>query len=68
MTVEPGQFVAVDLELYVQQGVVLVPTTAVQTGQDGQFVFVVSPDRTAVVHPVRTHAVNEQAVFVRLKP
>jgi multidrug efflux system membrane fusion protein len=48
----PGQFVAVDVELYVQQNAVLVPTTAVQTGQDGQFVFVVSADRTAVVRPV----------------
>jgi multidrug efflux system membrane fusion protein len=48
----PGQFVAVAVELYVQDGVVLVPTTAVQTGQDGQFVFVVSADKTAVVHPV----------------
>ena len=48
----PGQFVGVDVELYVQQGAVLVPTTAVQTGQDGQFVFVVSADRKAEVHPV----------------
>ncbi len=48
----PGQFVSVAVELYVQQGAVLVPTTAVQTGQDGQFVFVVSADRTAVVRPV----------------
>lgn len=47
----PGQFVAVDLELYIQEGAVLVPTSAVQTGQDGQFIFVVA-DRTAVVHPV----------------
>ena len=60
----PGQFVAVDLELYVQQGVVLVPTTAVQTGQDGQFVFVVSPDRTAVVHPVTAGlVVGDQTVI-----
>ena len=60
----PGQFVAVDLELYVQQGVVLVPTTAVQTGQDGQFVFVVSADRTAVVHPVTAGlVVGDQTVI-----
>jgi multidrug efflux system membrane fusion protein len=60
----PGQFVAVDLELYVQQGVVLVPTTAVQTGQDGQFVFVISPDRTAVVQPVTAGlVVGDQTVI-----
>jgi multidrug efflux system membrane fusion protein len=60
----PGQFVAVDLELYVQQGAVLVPTTAVQTGQDGQFVFVISPDRTAIVHPVTAGlVVGDQTVI-----
>ena len=60
----PGQFVAVDLELYVQEGVVLVPTTAVQTGQDGQFVFVISADRTAVVHPVTAGlVVGDQTVI-----
>jgi multidrug efflux system membrane fusion protein len=60
----PGQFVAVDLELYVQQGAVLVPTTALQTGQDGQFVFVVSPDRTAVVRPVTAGlVVGDQTVI-----
>jgi multidrug efflux system membrane fusion protein len=60
----PGQFVAVDLELYVQQGVVLVPTTAVQTGQDGQFVFVISADRTAVVQPVTAGlVVGDQTVI-----
>jgi multidrug efflux system membrane fusion protein len=48
----PGQFVAVDVEVYVQKNVVLVPTTAVQTSQDGQFVFVVSAKSTAEVRPV----------------
>ena len=48
----PGQFVQVDVELYVQDHAVLVPTTAVQTGQDGQFVFLVTPDKKAVVRPV----------------
>ena len=48
----PGQFVAVSVELYTKKNAVLVPTTAVQTGQDGQFVFVVAADRTAVVRPV----------------
>jgi multidrug efflux system membrane fusion protein len=48
----PGQFVAVAVELYVQEGAVLVPTTAVMTGQDGEFVFVVTADNKAEVHPV----------------
>ncbi|HEX7545670.1 MAG TPA: efflux RND transporter periplasmic adaptor subunit [Gemmatimonadaceae bacterium] len=49
----PGQFVGVAVELYVQQNVVLVPTTAVQTGQDGSFVFVVGADNKVQVRPVR---------------
>src|ERR1035437_8687945 len=48
----PGQFVGVAVELYVQQNVVLVPTTAVQTGQDGSFVFVVGADNKVQVRPV----------------
>jgi multidrug efflux system membrane fusion protein len=47
----PGQFVAVAVEVYTQENAVLVPTSAVQTGQDGQFVFVVT-NNAAVVHPV----------------
>src|ERR1019366_6372747 len=48
----PGQFVAVDVQLYVQEGAVLVPTPAVQAGQNGQFVFVVNAENKAEVHPV----------------
>jgi multidrug efflux system membrane fusion protein len=48
----PGQFVAVDVEVFVRQGAVLVPTAAVQTGQDGQFVFVVNAEGRAEVRPV----------------
>ncbi len=43
----PGQFVNVVLTLTMQPGAVVVPTQAVQTGQGGQYVFVVKPDRTA---------------------
>lgn len=42
----PGQFVNVVLTLTEQPNAVLVPQQAVQTGQDGQFVFVVKADRT----------------------
>lgn len=48
----PGQFVPAQLELYVQPDAVLVPTPAVQAGQDGQFVFVVAKDGTAQMRPV----------------
>lgn len=37
----PGQFADVSLTLGVDRNAVLVPSAAVQTGQDGQFVFVI---------------------------
>jgi membrane fusion protein, multidrug efflux system len=43
----PGQFVNTVLKLYVQKGAVVVPTRAVQTGQKGQYLFVIKPDNTA---------------------
>lgn len=48
----PGQFVNVSLKLYDQMDAVIVPAQAVQTGPDGQFVFVVKPDMTTEVRKV----------------
>ncbi len=48
----PGQFVHVVLTLTVQDNAVVVPTHAVQTGQQGPFVFIVKDDLTAEVRPV----------------
>ncbi|MBZ5596180.1 MAG: efflux RND transporter periplasmic adaptor subunit [Acidobacteriia bacterium] len=42
----PGKFVRVALRLGTLQDALLVPTQAVQTGQDGDYVFVVKPDMT----------------------
>ncbi|MHB1313742.1 MAG: efflux RND transporter periplasmic adaptor subunit, partial [Gemmatimonadaceae bacterium] len=49
----PGQFVPVSLELYRQPDAVLVPTEAIQTGQDGAFVFFIDGKGMAQVQPVR---------------
>jgi multidrug efflux system membrane fusion protein len=48
----PGQFLNVVLTLSSRAGAVVVPTQAVQTGQRGQFVFVVKSDQTAEARPV----------------
>jgi membrane fusion protein, multidrug efflux system len=48
----PGQFVNVALTLTKQIGAVLVPSQAVQSGQKGQYVFVVKPDQTVEARPV----------------
>ncbi len=42
----PGQFLNVSLTLGEQKNAVVVPTRALETGQEGQFVFVVRPDQT----------------------
>lgn len=48
----PGQFVTVSLRLQTDNGVTVVPSEAVQTGQGGQFVFVIKADNTVEQRPV----------------
>jgi len=48
----PGQFVNVVLTLTEEPNVIVVPSQAVQTGQEGQYVFVVKPDLTVESRPV----------------
>ncbi len=48
----PGQFVDVTLTLSEMPDTILVPSQAVQTGQDGSFVFVVAHDLSAQPRPV----------------
>ena len=42
----PGQFVNVILTLTTQPNAVLIPSQAIQSGQEGPYVFVVKPERT----------------------
>src|SRR5262249_793997 len=48
----PGQFVNVTLTLTTRTGATVAPSQAIQTGQQGQFVFVVKPDQTVEMRPV----------------
>ncbi|HKG94658.1 MAG TPA: efflux RND transporter periplasmic adaptor subunit [Gemmatimonadaceae bacterium] len=48
----PGQLVAVTLQLDVQPDALLVPSAAVQAGQQGDYVFVVDTASRAVMRPV----------------
>jgi multidrug efflux system membrane fusion protein len=50
----PGQFVQVSLTLSNLAGATVVPSQAVQTGQNGEFVFVVGPDQTVTNQAVAT--------------
>ncbi|MBT1070986.1 efflux RND transporter periplasmic adaptor subunit [Pelotalea chapellei] len=55
----PGQFVNLSMILAMRNNAVVVPSQAVQTGQKGQFVFVVKPDATAELRPVETGPVSQ---------
>jgi len=48
----PGQFVSVTLRLTTRPNAVVVPNQAVQTGQDGTYIYVVKEDQTVEVRPV----------------
>ncbi|NWF74357.1 MAG: efflux RND transporter periplasmic adaptor subunit [Nitrospirae bacterium] len=49
----PGQFVKVRILGAVRTGVILVPQSAVQQGPKGPILFVVGPDNTVEIRPVR---------------
>jgi membrane fusion protein, multidrug efflux system len=48
----PNQFVNVSLLLETHKGSVVIPSVAVQTGPQGNYVFTVKPDKTVAVSPV----------------
>jgi multidrug efflux system membrane fusion protein len=51
-TLWPGQFVNVVLTLTTQPDAVVIPSQAIQTGQQGQYVYVLRPDSTVESRPV----------------
>jgi multidrug efflux system membrane fusion protein len=55
----PGQFVNVALTLSTQSDAIVIPSEAVQVGQEGQHVFVVKPDKTVEMRPVTVGQTNE---------
>jgi multidrug efflux system membrane fusion protein len=48
----PGQFYTVRVKLYDQDNAIVVPSRALQTGPNGQFVYVVRPDMTVEIRKV----------------
>jgi len=60
----PGQFVTVAMTLQERPNAVVVPSQAVQSGQRGQYVYVVKQDNSVEMRPVRVEeAVNQQAII-----
>jgi multidrug efflux system membrane fusion protein len=60
----PGEFVRVSLRLTTLKDALVVPNQAVQTGQDGQFVYVVRPDKSVEMRPVVTSTRMDQDLVV----
>ena len=60
----PGQFVNVSMRLYDQKDAIVVPTQSVQTGPEGQYVFVVKPDMTAEVRKVIVDRTDGESAVV----
>ncbi len=60
----PGQYANVTLRLTTRSNALVVPNQAVQSGQDGTFVYVVNDDRTVTARPVVTGPrVDQQQVI-----
>jgi multidrug efflux system membrane fusion protein len=54
----PGQFVNVNVTLTTDPAATVIPTVAIQSGQNGTFVYVIKADKTVEMRPVtvaRTH-------------
>jgi multidrug efflux system membrane fusion protein len=66
----PGQFVNVVITLSADKDAIVVPSAAIQTGQDGQYVFVVKKDQSVELRTVQPgRAVgNETIVTTGLQP
>ena len=60
----PGEFVDVALVLSTQKNAVVVPTKAVQTGQQGEYVYIVRADSTAESRPVKTAGVYQNLTLI----
>jgi membrane fusion protein, multidrug efflux system len=66
----PGQFVNVTVTLTTDANATVVPTVAVQSGQQGTYVYVIKADNTVELRPVtvaRTHG-DDSIVRTGLKP
>jgi len=66
----PGEFVDTVLQLSVEKNAIVVQTRAIQSGQQGEYVYVVTPQDTAESRPVKTTGTYRDLTVVSagLKP
>jgi multidrug efflux system membrane fusion protein len=61
----PGQFVNVRVRLFEQKDAILIPSRSVQTGPNGQYVYVVKADKTAELRAVTVERNEGEQVVVK---
>jgi len=60
----PGEFVDVSVNLSVTKNAIIIPTKAVQTGQQGDYVYVIKQDNTAEARPVTTAGTYQNVTLI----
>ena len=60
----PGQYVTTDLKLYDQKDAIVLPAAAIQTGPQGEYVFVMKPDSTAEVRKIEVARTDGEQVVI----
>lgn len=58
MALWPGQYADIDVDLDIRKNTTVLPTVAVQAGQDSPYVYVVRPDKTAELRKVTVLATD----------
>jgi len=60
----PGQFVNARLHLATQKGGLVVPASVIQRGPDGPYAFVIKPDQTVEICPVKVAQIDNNQALV----
>ncbi|NLH48338.1 MAG: efflux RND transporter periplasmic adaptor subunit [Myxococcales bacterium] len=60
----PGQYVDVTLQLGIRRGAVVVPSAAVQVGQQGEYVYVLDAESKAALRLVKTGPIHENETTI----
>ena len=63
-TLWPGQFVSVSVRLFEQPDAIVIPSQAVQTGPEGQYVYVVGQDMLADVRKIKVQRSEGERTIV----
>ena len=61
----PGQYVSVEMRLAIQPDAVVIPQTAVQAGQNGNFVYTVVNRRAVILPVTEDRQVGDEAVIAK---